>query len=288
MFRYLSKIEIKQSIIYYLFLFLFFSFWNFFSLFSFYFYLNIQNTLQIYQDRLAINMLIFSEKNPLNIFNLLSEIEKIPHVKNIDIVSPEKLLEKVKKDLPSEILENFSEEELKAEFPYILKIYPLSIKDYPALKDRLNLLTKVNSNIQIYEPRFFKLIYYAYFFKIGFVIFVAIWIFFYIFFLYFLNNLLNLHLKNQTQIFLLLGGTLKKFKLLRFFFLVSVLVLAFGHSSSLFFFISDTISSIFPFFKHYPDISKEKDMLYFGIYTFFTIFLLPWLTILISYRNYEI
>jgi len=237
---------------------------------------------------MAINMLIFPTKNPLNVFNLLSEIKKIPHVKNIDIIYPEKLLEKAKKDLPSEILKNFSEKELKAEFPYIFKIYPLSIKDYPALKDKLILLTKVNSNIQIYEPSFFKLIYYAYFFKIGFIIFVAIWSFFYIFFLYFLNNILNLYLKNQTQIFLLLGGTLGKFKLLRFFFLVSILVLAFVHSTSLFFFISDSISSIFPFFKFYPDISKEKDMLCFGIYIFFTIFLIPWLIILISYRNYEI
>ena len=288
MFKYLSKIELKQSITYYLFLFLFFFFWNFFSLFIFYFYTNIQNILNIYQDNLPINMLIFSENNTLNILKLSSEIEKMPYVKKITIISPEDLLKESKEDLPSELLKTFSQEEIKSYFPYILKIYPFSIKDYPILRDQLKLLTKTNSNIEISEHRLFKLIYFASIFKIGFIIFALTWAMLYIIFLYLLNNLLNSYLKHQTQIFLLLGGTLRIFKFLRFLFVGLILSVAFVGSFFLFFYISHNLSSIFAFFKLYPDLSKEKHLLYFIGYIFFTIFFLPWLTILISYKDYEI
>lgn len=288
MFKYLSKIELKQSIFYYLFLFIFFFFWNFFSLFIVFFYLNIQNLIQTYEDKLPINLLIFSETNPLNILNLSSEIKKIPYVKNIVVISPEELLEKSKKDFPSEILKVFSKEELKSQFPYILKIYPSSIKDYPTLKAQLSLLTKTNSNIEISEPGFFKLIYFAYFFKLGFLVLAITWTLFYLIFLYFLNTLINSYLKSQTQIFLLLGGTLKKFKFLRFLFVGLVLIAAFIYSALVYFYISDSLSSIIPLFKTYPNFSQEYHLLYFGIYIFLTIFLLPWLTIIVSYKNYEI
>lgn len=233
-------------------------------------------------------MLIFSEKNPLNVLNLASEIEKIPYVKNIVIVPPDKLLEKYKNDLPPEILNSFSQEELKDEFPYILKIYISSIKNYQTLKDQLNLLTKANLNIEIYEPSFLKFIYFAYFFKLGFIVLAISWTLFYVIFLYFLNNLINSYLKSQTQIFLLLGGTLRKFKLLRFLFVVLILVAAFLYSTLLYFYISDGVSSLIPLFKTYPNFSKEVHILYFGIYVFFVIFFLPWFTIVISYKNYEI
>jgi cell division transport system permease protein len=288
MFSYLSKIELKQSIFYYLFLFLFFSFWNLFSLFILFFYLNIQNLLQTYEDKLPINLLIFSGTNPSNILNLSSEIKKIPYVKNIVVISPEELLEKSKKDLPSEILKIFSEEELKSQFPYILKIYPSSIKDYPALKAQLNLLTKTNSNMEISEPKFFKLIYFAYFFKLGFLVLAITWALFYLILLYFFNTLINSHLKSQTQIFLLLGGTLEKFKFLRFLFVVLILITAFIYSALVYFYISDNISSIIPFFKTYPNFSQVYHLLYFGIYIFLTVFFFPWLTIILSYKKYEI
>uniref|UniRef100_A0A7V5XGI3 Cell division protein FtsX n=1 Tax=Thermodesulfobacterium geofontis TaxID=1295609 RepID=A0A7V5XGI3_9BACT len=288
MFRYLSKIELKQSLFYYLFLFLFFFFWNLFSLFIVFFYLNIQNLLQTYEDKMPINLLIFSENNPLNILNLSSEIKKISYVKNIVVISPEELLEKSKKDLSPEILKIFSKEELKSQFPYILKIYPTSIKDFPNLKAQLNLLTKTNSNIEISEPGFFKLIYFAYFFKLGFLVLAITWALFYLIFLYFLNTLINSYLKSQTQIFLLLGGTLKKFKFLRFLFVGLVLIVAFIYSAFVYFYISDSISSILPLFKTYPDFSQEYHLFYFGIYIFLTVFFLPWLTIIISYKKYEI
>lgn len=288
MFKYLSKIELKQSITYYLFLFLFFFFWNFFSLFIFYFYTNIQNILNIYQDNLPINMLIFSENNTLNILKLSSEIEKMPYVKRITIISPEDLLKASKEDLPSELLKTFSQEEIKSYFPYILKIYPFSIKDYPILRDQLKLLTKTNSNIEISEHRLFKLVYFASIFKIGFIIFALTWAMLYIIFLYLLNNLLNSYLKHQTQIFLLLGGTLRIFKFLRFLFVGLILSVAFVGSFFLFFYISNNLSSIFAFFKFYPDLSNEKHLLYFIGYIFFAIFFFPWLTILISYKDYEI
>lgn len=288
MFKYLTKIELKQSIIYYFFLFFFFSFWNLFFLFSFYFYSNIQNILYTYQDRLSLNILVFSEKDFSRILSLGDEIKRIPYVKDVTITLPDELVDKIKNELPSEILENFPEEELKTELPYILKIYPLSIKDYPKLKNQINLLTRLHKNIQISEPIFLKLIYYAYFIKLGFIIFIAIWSFSYVFFLYFFNNLLNLHFKNQTQIFLLLGGSIEKIKLLRFLFLTSTLMLAFGFSTPLFFFAADYISPLFPFFKTYPDLSKIKDILYLSIYIFSTIFLFPWISILISYKDYEI
>ncbi|PMP67569.1 MAG: hypothetical protein C0190_03015 [Thermodesulfobacterium geofontis] len=288
MFRYLSKIELKQSIFYYLFLFLFFFFWNFFSLFIFFFYLNIQNILQSYEDKVPINMLIFYENNPLNILNLSSEIDKNIYVKKVIIISPEELLEKSKNDLPPEILKIFSKDEIKSQFPYILKIYPTSIKDYPALRDQLNLLTKANPNIEILEPGFFKLIYFAYFFKLGFLILAITWFLFYLIFLYFLNTLINSYLKNQTQIFLLLGGTLKKFKFLRFLFVGLILITAFVYSALVYFYISDSISSIIPLFKPYPNFSKINHLLYFGTYIFLTVFFFPWLTIIMSYRKHEI
>ncbi len=288
MFRYLSKIELKQGIFYYFFLFLFFFFWNFFSLFVVYFYLNIQNILKTYQDKISINMLIFSKKNSSNIVSLSSEIKKNPYVKNVVIISPEELLKKSKKDLPPEILKSFSLRELKNQFPYVLKIYPSSVRNYQALRSQLNLLTKANSSIEILEPAIFKLMYFAYFFNFGFIVFAIIWALFYLIFLYLLNNMINSYLKNQTQIFLLLGGTLNKFKFLRSLFVGSILITAFAGSSFLYFYISDSISSIIPFFKLYPNFSEISHILFFVIYIFLAVFVLPLLAVILSYRNHEI
>ncbi len=250
--------------------------------------MNVQNFLNLYQDQLHINLIIYpsSEKNTLNISSLSSEIEKISSVKKIVVIPPEELIEK--EYLSSEFLKTFSQEEIKSYFPYILKIYPSSVKDYSLLKDHLSLLAKTNPDIEISEHKIFKLISLASFLKAGFLILIIIWMLFYLIFLYLINKFLNTYLKSQTQIFLLLGGTLRSFKFLRFLFVGLILLIAFGISFLLFFYVSQYVLSIFIFFKPYPNLSKILHLLLLGVYAFFVVAILPWLAIWMSYKGYEI
>ncbi len=250
--------------------------------------MNIKNLLNLYQDQLHINLIIypFMKKNISDISILSSEIEKLSSVKKIIIIPPEELIKK--EYLSSELFKTFSQEEIKSYFPYILKIYPFSVKDYSILKNHLSLLAKTNPDIEISEHKIFKLISLASFLKVGFLTLVIIWLFFYAIFLYLINKFLNTYLKHQTQIFLLLGGTLRNFKFLRFLFVGLILSVAFGASFYLFFYLSNHVLSIFIFLKPYPDLSKVLHLLFLGGYVFFVIVILPWLAIWISYRGYEV
>lgn len=250
--------------------------------------MNIQNFLNLYQDQLHINLIIYpsAEKKNLNISALSSEIAKMHSVKKIVVIPPEELIKK--EYLSSEFLKTFSQEEIKSYLPYILKIYPFSLKDYALLKDHLSLLAKTNTDIEISEQKIFKLVSLASFLKAGFLTLIIIWLFFYIIFLYLINKFLNTYLKPQTQIFLLLGGTLRSFKFLRFLFVGLILSIAFWASLLVFFYVSYYVLSIFIFLKPYPDLSKMLHLLLLGFYGFSVIIILPWLAIWMSYRGYEI
>ncbi len=291
MWSYLSRLELKNSLIYYLFLLIFFFFWNFFSLFTIYLYTNFQKIADIYKNRVYLNLIIYSQKSDnTTVTNLVNNLKQLLHVKKVEVFPPEKIFQKIKNSLPSEIFKNYKKNEIINYFPYVVKIYPTSFKSYSLLKNQLQLLKSSNNKIDIYEAKISKMVNFAFVLKPGFFCFFIIWIVFYILFLLFFNYFLNSFLDKQIQIFILLGGSLNNFKIIRLFFISAFSSIAFIISTILFLYIANNLSNIFNITKLTQSSSYfllSNNLFNILIYYILTILVFPAIIIWFSYKKYE-
>ena len=137
MWGYIARIELKKTFIQYFILFFFFFFWNFFSLATFNVYKNIQLLLKNYEKSLYLEVVFPPQQYSVEgIKNLINDLEKKEGIKEILVVSPEKIYRDIKKDTPQELLNVLSKEDVLSLFPYIIKIKIEGFKNFKQVKKR--------------------------------------------------------------------------------------------------------------------------------------------------------
>lgn len=219
---------------------------------------------------------IFVKELQNNFFSLIGKIE---------IIDPEKFLKTSQKFLPEEITTLFTEEELKENLPFLIKLYPNSLPNYVELANRLKPIAQINHNLEIYNPKYLNFLKLSLFLKTGILGLWISWIMVYLGFIFFLNTFLNNLLYQQYKVILLLGGKAFSLKAIRFGLLFLLLILGFFGSSVLFYLAITTLSNIIglPLLTNFFDYS-----LYWCLYFIFLVFLIPLISVWISYWSYEI
>lgn len=117
------------------------------------------------------------------------------------------------------------------------------------------------------------------------IVILFLWNFFYFLFLYFLNKSLNSYLRKQLDTFQLLGGHVIKLKFIRFFLLVIPFALIYLFSFSIYYFLTQTLITLFPILEFFPNTSNPLDIFTFIIYFSFIIIIYPLFIVFISYRK---
>jgi hypothetical protein len=290
MWGYIARIELKKTFIQYFILFFFFFFWNFFSLATFNVYKNIQLLLKNYEKSLYLEVVFPPQQYSVEgIKNLINDLEKKEGIKEILVVSPEKIYRDIKKDTPQELLNVLSKEDVLSLFPYIIKIKVEGFKNFKQVKKELALVSKLMPFIKVKASRPNTLLKFSYLFDKFFYAISFTWFSFYLLFLIFLNNSINALIQQETRTFQLLGSSLFRLQAMRFSFFFICLAIAFVLSTGLFYFLMQNfLVSIVPFIKVYPNFFDRLQLKLFSAYVFVFIFLIPYLTITFSYKGYEV
>lgn len=288
MFKYLAKLELKKGIFYHLFTLLFSFFWHLFFLIMMYAYVNIALFEERWNKKLVINVFYFSE-NRTAAESFYKELnEKLSfYIRKAELIDPNSLFSEVKDELSKEIFEIFSEEEIKKNFPYLIKIYPKTLDDHFKLYSQLDFLKKLNPNLEIEIPKLVKFLKSSLVLKSGLLVIICSWIILFIVFVLFINLFLNEISKDSLRTLFLLGGTLRSLSLVRVFFLCSFQFLGFLIAFLVFIITCENLTyflGTLPF-SHFFNL---HNLYLFLIYILLSCFLLPWIFIFISYKEYEI
>ena len=278
----IAKLEFKKGFVYYFLLYLFFFFWSIFTLFGFFLYDNLASLNKNYLKKIGVSILVYPQENT-NIENIKNILKKIEYIANVEIYPPQKVYNEIEKDLPEGFIKN---EEIEKIFPYLIKLSFKSVSDLSRIKKDLDLLQEVSVNKfeVILEPGF-KYLFFIKYFHYGMVIFLLLWTVFYFLFFVFLNKALNNHLKNQIEIFQLLGGHIFKLKLIRALIIIFPLIIIWILSFVLYYLVSKNLIYFFPFLNFSPNLNNFYELLFFTVYFIFLIIIYPLFIIFISFKR---
>ena len=278
----IAKLEFKKGFVYYFLLYLFFFFWSIFTLFGFFLYDNLASLNKNYLKKIGVSILVYPQENT-NIENIKNILKKIEYIANVEIYPPQKVYNEIEKDLPEGFIKN---EEIEKIFPYLIKLSFKSVSDLSRIKKDLDLLQEVSVNKfeVILEPGF-KYLFFIKYFHYGMVIFLLLWTVFYFLFFVFLNKALNNHLKNQIEIFQLLGGHIFKLKLIRALIIIFPLIIIWILSFVLYYLVSKNLIYFFPFLNFSPNFNNFYELLFFTVYFIFLIIIYPLFIIFISFKR---
>lgn len=280
----LAKLEFKKGFIYYLLIYFFFFFWAIFTLILLFLYINITHLSKIISEKNELIIAYYQNKNMTKEFKLKDFFQRFAFVKSIEIISPKEVYEQLKDEIP---VANFSKNEIIQFFPYLIKI-KLSPDKVDIIKKEIDYLKKISSiSLEILaepSPSLFGLSAWNYFNQ-TLLILLILWHFFYLLFFYFLNKNLNNFLKDQIEIFQLLGGDRIKLKLVRLSLLLIPLSFLSLLSFFLYYLMATKFISFFPLFKFVPNMHNLNIFLLFLFYFLFIIFLYPLLIIFSFYKK---
>ncbi len=287
MISYIGKIEFKKTYIHYILLFVFFLFWNYFSLNFLFFYYNFKNLINLYQKNLTVTLVAFPSGNPEDSpYTIYKQLKQLSYVKKVTLLKPEKVFENLKKEIPLKLIKNFSKKRISRVFPYVIKIEVSSPESFKLLQEQLSLLAGIHKNLKLCEKKLPQILNFSSFLNKAFFILMISWFVFYFLFIYLINNSLNENLKEQNRIFLLLGGSPLKLKLLRIFFFFITLSAAAIISTLSFLYFSSNLTLLLPYFKKFPNFSIPVHLYSFFTYLIFTTLLFPFLIINYTFEKY--
>lgn len=225
MIRYFVKLELKKSLIYYLLLALFFMFWSFFSLLGLSLYDKISQVQNFYKKNFYLSLIFYPEKNN-NIEDFVSKLKELPGVKKLEVIPPSQIYNSLASFVSSNVLKSFSKKEILTSLPYLIKLYPSSFEQYSQMLKYLKTFFTGPQNKLVPSAAYRILTLIGVMKKAG-IVFFLLWCTFYVMFLLFLNYLLELNLKSQAEVIILLGGSAIGLKILRSFLVMTFLLLGF-------------------------------------------------------------
>lgn len=278
----IGKLEFKKGLVFYFLSYLFFFFWSIFTLFGLFLYKNLTWFNKNYFKKVGVSILLYPQEN-INIEDLRRVFQKFNYLSNFEIHPPQKVYNEIEKDLPMELIKN---EEIDKIFPYLIKISLKSSSDLPKFKKDIELLQELSKNkFEILpEPGFKNLPFFKYTYY-GMLIFLFLWSLFYLIFFIFLNHGLDNHLKNQIDIFQLLGGHILKLKLIRALIIILPIFLLWILSCLLYYFFIRNLIYFFPFLIFFPDFNDTYEIIFFFLYFCFIILIYPLLIVFLNLKK---
>lgn len=279
----IGKLEFKKGFIYYFILYSFFLFWTLFTLFGAFFYSNINKVINEYFREVGISFFIYPQDSQKIEEAQLIKLKELKYVKRVELIPPKRLLEEIQKDFPISL--DLDEETLSS-LPSLIRVWIKSPSQWSQLQRDLQRWQQFSkASIEILgSPLSQPLNFWEYLNKILIVI-LFLWNFFYFLFLYFLNKSLNSYLRKQLDTFQLLGGHVIKLKFIRFFLLVIPFALIYLFSFSIYYFLTQTLITLFPILEFFPNTSNPLDIFTFIIYFSFLIIIYPLFIVFIAYRK---
>lgn len=279
----IGKLEFKKGFIYFFILYSFFLFWTLFTLFGAFFYSNINKVINEYFREVGISFFIYPQDSQKLEEAQLIKLKELKYVKRVELIPPKRLLEEIQKDFPISL--DLDEETLSS-LPSLIRVWIKSPSQWSQLQRDLQRWQQFSkASIEILgSPLSQPLNFWEYLNKILIVI-LFLWNFFYFLFLYFLNKSLNSYLRKQLDTFQLLGGHVIKLKFIRFFLLVIPFALIYLFSFSIYYFLTQTLITLFPILEFFPNTSNPLDIFTFIIYFSFLIIIYPLFIVFISYRK---
>lgn len=279
----IGKLEFKKGFIYYFILYSFFLFWTLFTLFGAFFYSNINKVINEYFREVGISFFIYPQDSQKLEESQLIKLKELKYVKRVELIPPKRLLEEIQKDFPISL--DLDEETLSS-LPSLIRVWIKSPSQWSQLQRDLQRWQQFSkASIEILGSLLSQpLNFWEYLNKILIVI-LFLWNFFYFLFLYFLNKSLNSYLRKQLDTFQLLGGHVIKLKFIRFFLLVIPFALIYLFSFSIYYFLTQTLITLFPILEFFPNTSNPLDIFTFIIYFSFLIIIYPLFIVFISYRK---
>lgn len=278
----IGKLEFKKGFVYYFLLYLFFFFWSIFTLFGLFVYKNLTLFNKNYFQKVGVSILFYPKEN-ISIEDLKKIFLKFNYLSNFEIYPPQKVYIEIEKDLPTDFIKN---EEIDKIFPYLIKIKLKSISELSKLKKDVELIQEISKNkFEILPEPGIKNLPFIKYLHYGLIIFLSLWNLFYLIFFIFLNQGLNNHLKNQIEIFQLLGGHILKFKLIRALIIIIPLHLLLMLSSLLYYFFTKNLIYLFPFLNFFPNLNNIFEIIFFVLYFSFLILIYPLFIVFFSFKK---
>lgn len=279
----IGKLEFKKGFVYYFILYSFFLFWTLFTLFGAFFHSNINKVINEYFREVGISFFIYPQDSQKLKESQLIKLKELKYVKRVELIPPKRLLEEIQKDFPISL--DLDEETLSS-LPSLIRVWIKSPSQWSQLQRDLQRWQQFSkASIEILgSPLSQPLNFWEYLNKILIVI-LFLWNSFYFLFLYFLNKSLNSYLRKQLDTFQLLGGHVIKLKFIRFFLLVIPFALIYLFSFSIYYFLTQTLITLFPILEFFPNTSNPLDIFTFIIYFSFIIIIYPLFIVFISYRK---
>lgn len=279
----IGKLEFKKGFVYYFILYSFFLFWTLFTLFGAFFHSNINKVINEYFREVGISFFIYPQDSQKLEESQLIKLKELKYVKRVELIPPKRLLEEIQKDFPISL--DLDEETLSS-LPSLIRVWIKSPSQWSQLQRDLQRWQQFSkASIEILgSPLSQPLNFWEYLNKILIVI-LFLWNSFYFLFLYFLNKSLNSYLRKQLDTFQLLGGHVIKLKFIRFFLLVIPFALIYLFSFSIYYFLTQTLITLFPILEFFPNTSNSLDIFIFIIYFSFIIIIYPLFIVFISYRK---
>lgn len=252
-------------------------------------YLNLTLLEEKWSEKLVIDLFYFSEnQTKVELFYKELSSNLHSHLKTINLIYPKDLFNQTKNELSRELFEVFTQEEIEKNFPYVIKIYPKTLDDYFKLVSQLNLLKGVIPEMEMESTKLVKFIKSSKVLKIGFLSLIFSWLLIYFIFIMFINLFLNEIFKESLKTLFLLGGTVKSLSGLRTLLFCIFVFMGFSLALLSFLLISENFTY---FLETVPFLSFLRDfrfLLVFLSYVLLSCFLVPWIIIYISYREYEV
>jgi len=279
----IGKLEFKKGFVYYFILYSFFLFWTLFTLFGAFFHSNINKVINEYFREVGISFFIYPQDSQKLEESQLIKLKELKYVKRVELIPPKRLLEEIQEDFPISL--DLDEETLSS-LPSLIRVWIKSPSQWSQLQRDLQRWQQFSkASIEILgSPLSQPLNFWEYLNKILIVI-LFLWNSFYFLFLYFLNKSLNSYLRKQLDTFQLLGGHVIKLKFIRFFLLVIPFALIYLFSFSIYYFLTQTLITLFPILEFFPNTSNPLDIFTFIIYFSFIIIIYPLFIVFISYRK---
>ncbi len=278
----IGKLEFKKGFVYYFLLYLFFFFWSIFTLFGLFVYKNLTLFNKNYFQKVGVSILFYPKEN-ISIEDLKKIFLKFNYLSNFEIYPPQKVYIEIEKDLPTDFIKD---EEINKIFPYLIKIKLKSISELSKLKKDVELIQELSKNkFEILPEPGIKNLPFIKYLHYGLIIFLSLWNLIYLIFFIFLNQGLNNHLKNQIEIFQLLGGHILKLKLIRALIIIIPLLLLWMLSSLLYYFFTKNLIYFFHFLNFFPNLNNILEIIFFVLYFSFLILIYPLFIVFFSFKK---
>lgn len=227
--------------------------------------------------------ILFYPKENISIEDLKKIFLKFNYLSNFEIYPPQKVYIEIEKDLPTDFIKD---EEINKIFPYLIKIKLKSISELSKLKKDVELIQELSKNkFEILPEPGIKNLPFIKYLHYGLIIFLSLWNLFYLIFFIFLNQGLNNHLKNQIEIFQLLGGHILKLKLIRALIIIIPLLLLWMLSSLLYYFFTKNLIYFFHFLNFFPNLNNILEIIFFVLYFSFLILIYPLFIVFFSFKK---